>query len=119
MRILLDQNVPAALCRLLPGHTAIHAFDIGWGTLANGELIAAAERDGFEVLLTADRNIRHQQNLRTHRTALIVLETNRLATLRAAMDRIIETVGAAAPGSFVSIPFDRPPLLRRPPPAVL
>ncbi|MGA9475967.1 MAG: hypothetical protein WBV36_26105 [Terriglobales bacterium] len=35
----------------------------GWDTLKDGELLAAAEAEGFDLLLTTDKNIRHQQNL--------------------------------------------------------
>jgi hypothetical protein len=113
-RILLDHNVPAPLCHLLIGHAAVPACQLAWAELANGELIAAAEQAGFEVLLTADTNIRYQQNQAKRRIALVVLETNRMATLRTGVDRIIAAIEAASPGSFVSIPFDRPLLRRRP-----
>jgi hypothetical protein len=46
-----------------------------WGTLTNGDLLAEAERAGFDVLLTADKNMRYQQNLRGRRIAIVVLST--------------------------------------------
>jgi hypothetical protein len=112
--ILLDHNVPAPLCRLLTGHNARTAFDLGWATLTNGDLIAAAETGGFEVLVTADTNIRYQQNLTTRRIALVVLETNHWPTLRVSIDRIDEAVSRAIPGGYASVRFERPPLRRRP-----
>lgn len=69
-RILLDENVPAALRHLIGGHEVRPAYEMGWSGLANGELIAAAEADGFAILITADRNIRYQQNLTNRRIAL-------------------------------------------------
>jgi hypothetical protein len=48
----------------LPGHTIHTAQSKGWDTLNNGALLNAAEDAGFELLLTTDRRIRHQQNLR-------------------------------------------------------
>ena len=46
----------------------------GWEELANGELIDVAEQAGFEVMVTTDKNIRHQQNLKARNIALVVLE---------------------------------------------
>ena len=63
MKILFDQNVPAPLRQELPEHEVATAYEHGWHTLQNGELLVAAETDGFEVLLTADQNLRYQQNL--------------------------------------------------------
>ena len=45
----------------------------GWDTLKNGELLAAAEADGFDVLLTTDKNMRYQQNLAGRKIAVVVL----------------------------------------------
>jgi len=43
--------------------------------LKNGELLTAAETAGFEVLVTADANLRYQQNLSARRIAIVVLST--------------------------------------------
>jgi len=47
--------------------------DCGWDTLSNGDLLAEAERAGFDVFLTADKNIQYQQNLAGRRIAVVVL----------------------------------------------
>ena len=73
MLILFDHGTPKGLARALPGHTVQTAQAKGWDTLSNGELLSAAEEAGFELLLTTDRRIRHQQNLRVRRVALVVL----------------------------------------------
>jgi hypothetical protein len=67
--ILIDQNVSARLARLLTGHDAVHASRLGWAELTNGDLLTAAEGDGFELMITADQNIRYQQNLAGRRMA--------------------------------------------------
>ena len=48
--ILLDESVPIALRRLLTGHDARSVLYMGWSALKNGELIARAEAEGFEIL---------------------------------------------------------------------
>jgi hypothetical protein len=79
MLILFDHATPGGVARFLPGHTIIKAKDRGWDTLSNGDLLAEAERAGFDLLLTADKNIRHQQNLRGRRIALCGAEHSQVA----------------------------------------
>ena len=76
MRSLFDQNVPAPLLASFSNHQVAHAFGLGWGELTNGALIAEAEQSGYDVLVTADKNIRYQQNLTDRRIGLVVLSTN-------------------------------------------
>ena len=45
----------------------------GWELLGNGELIRKAEEDGYEVMVTTDQNMRHQQNLAGRRLGVVVL----------------------------------------------
>lgn len=73
MLILFDNGTPAPLKRALQGHVVVEAIDRGWDMLANGELIAAAEAEGFEVLVTTDKTMRYQQNLIDRRIAFVVL----------------------------------------------
>ena len=61
MLVLFDQGTPVPIRRSLSHHTVRTAFELGWHTLANGELLSAAERAGYEVFVTTDRNLRHQQ----------------------------------------------------------
>jgi hypothetical protein len=63
MFILFDHVTPRGIARFLPGHSVTKAEDRGWDTLTNGDLLVEAERAGFDVLLTADKNMRYQQNL--------------------------------------------------------
>ncbi|HEY7338528.1 MAG TPA: hypothetical protein VH639_26815 [Bryobacteraceae bacterium] len=78
MRILLDHSTPAPLRYWLLGHNVETAYERGWAELTNGELLRAAEDDGFDAMITADKRIRYQQNLAGRRLALVVLETKRL-----------------------------------------
>jgi predicted nuclease of predicted toxin-antitoxin system len=64
MRILLDESLPRRLRGAFPGHDVATAAEAGWSGLSNGELLQlAAER--FDLLVTADQNLQHQQNLRS------------------------------------------------------
>ena len=73
MHVLFDHGTPKGLIGALPEHTVHTAQSQGWDTLSNGALLDAAEEAGFELLLTTDRRIRYQQNLRGRRIALVVL----------------------------------------------
>jgi hypothetical protein len=57
MLVLFDHVTPAGIARFLPAHTVTKAKDRGWDTLTNGDLLAEAERAGFDVLLTGDKNM--------------------------------------------------------------
>ena len=58
MRILFDQGTPAPLRRHLDGHVVDTAAERGWSDLDNGDLIENAEREGYDVLITTDQNLR-------------------------------------------------------------
>jgi hypothetical protein len=64
MRLLLDECVPRPLLRDLTGHDAHHVVDLGWSSKRNGELLKLMVAEHFEALLTVDRNLPFQQNLR-------------------------------------------------------
>jgi hypothetical protein len=107
--ILFDHGTPKGLARALSGHTVQTAQAKGWDTLSNGELLSAAEEAGFELLLTTDRRIRHQQNLTARRIALLVLTGSiKWSLVRQHTDRIATAVASATPGCYieVEIPFE-------------
>lgn len=80
-------------------------FEQGWATLRNGELLAAAEAAGFDVFVTADKNMRDQQNLSTRRIAIIELPTNRLSLLLFLAPAVVDALTRATSGSYEDIPL--------------
>jgi hypothetical protein len=70
-------------------------------------LLAEAERAGFDVFLTADKNMCYQQNLTGRRIALVVLSTPQWPLVRLHLDIIAAAGNLATPGSFaeVDIPY--------------
>jgi hypothetical protein len=107
MRILFDQGTPAPLIPFLQGHTVTQAKDRGWERLVNGDLLKAAEEAGFEVLLTTDKNITAQQNLKIRAIAIVVLENSQWRIVQRHVRKIAIAVNGATPGSYseVDIPF--------------
>ena len=63
MNILFDQGTPVPLRAALVGHTVETAYERGWSTLSNGDLLTAAETASFDLFITTDQNLRHQQKL--------------------------------------------------------
>ena len=59
------------LRRDLRGHSVDTVFERGWSNLSNGSLLDAAEADGYDLLVTTDQNIRHQQNLAGGRVGIV------------------------------------------------
>jgi hypothetical protein len=77
MRVLFDNGTPRGVTAALAAHIFEEARSRGWDTLKNGELLDAAEAAGFDVFVTTDRNIRHQQKLAGRKIAIVVLGKGR------------------------------------------
>jgi hypothetical protein len=109
LRILFDNNVPLGLRAFLDRHEVRNLIEMNWSPeLENGELIEKAEAFGFDVLLTADQNIRYQQNLTHRRLALVVLDSNLWPRVRIHTAAILAAVENATPGSYQSISIPTP-----------
>jgi len=83
MRILLDESLPRHLAAEFPAHEVRTVQQMRWSSLKNGELLERAS-GRFDVMLTADQNLEHQQNLARFNIAVIVLvaTNNRIESLR-------------------------------------
>ncbi len=81
MKILIDESLPRYLKRVLTDHETRTAQEMGWAGIKNGELLRLAELD-FEVFLTADKNIRYQQNLQGRKLVIIEFPSNKLSVVR-------------------------------------
>ncbi len=89
MLILIDHGTPRSIARFLVGHTVIQAKARGWDKLSNGKLLQAAEEGRFDVLLTTDKNIRYQQNLKGRRIAVVVLGNPQQPAVPRHIDRVV------------------------------
>lgn len=103
MLILFDHGTPRGITRSLAGHTVKEARAQGWHRLSNGDLLEAAEKAGFDLLLTTDKNIRYQQNLKHRKIAIVVLGKGRWRLIKPLLTRVVATVDAAQPGSYTEI----------------
>lgn len=69
----------------------------------DGVLLDAAEAAGFELFVTADKNIRYQQNLTGRKIAIVVLGNAQWPILRRHVERVVAAVNAATPGSYAEV----------------
>ena len=103
MRVLFDQGTPAPLRHLLLDHEVETAYERGWSSLQNGDLIAAAEAAEFSVFVTTDRNLKYQQNLADRRLAIVVLLTTSWPRIKAASAPVVVAVNESSPGGYVEV----------------
>ena len=99
MLVLFDHGTPKGLAQALPGHTVHTARSRGRNTLSNGA----------HLLLTTDRRIRYQQDLRARRIALVVLTGSTKWSLCASTARIAAAIASATPGSYAEVDVTLPP----------
>jgi len=105
VRILLDHCMDVRVKRFLEGHDVSHTRDQGWTNLANGKLLATAATAGFVVMVTADKNIRHEQNLAALPLAVLELDLprNRFRDIAPLASRLLAAVEHKRRFAFVSI----------------
>ncbi len=104
MRIILDENLPKPLKAVFVGHTVTTVQEQGLSGTLNGALLARLE-GAFDVFLTADKNLRYQQNLSARQLAIVELPTNRLPLLRPLFQRLAAAVESIVPGEYVQLTF--------------
>ena len=109
MRILFDNGTPRPLRRHLFGHEVETARQRGWETLSNGALLDEAQTAGFEIIITTDQNIRHQQNMSNRRVAVVVLMQTAWPLIQGRAEDVRRTLEEIQPGEIreVAIPGEQ------------
>lgn len=104
MRVLLDECVPRGLRQELSGHEVKTVAEMRWAGVKNGALLERAEA-AFDVFLTVDRGIEHQQNLAGYAIAVVVLHSssNDIAVLRPLMPKVLSALARAKPRAVVHV----------------
>ena len=100
MRILFDHDTPRPLRRYLTEHTVDTAKEKGWAELSNGNLLDNAEREGYQIMITADQSMRYQQNLGRRQIAVIVLLSNRWPEVQMRTEEIRAALEGIQPGEL-------------------
>ena len=102
MKILFDQGTPLPLKRNLSKHSVGTAFERGWSTLTNGDLLAKAEQE-FDLFITTDQNLKYQQNLKARRIAILVLPTTNWPKIQSHTAEIEAAIERIRPGDYVAM----------------
>ena len=105
MKLLFDQGTPAPLRDYLPAYSVDTLAEKGWSDKDNGELLDLAEREGYDVLVTTDQSLRHQQNLEGRPIGIVVLLSANWPAIRARAVAIAQAVAAVRPGKLIEVPI--------------
>jgi hypothetical protein len=104
MHVLLDECVPRKLRREITAESVKTVQEMGWAGIKNGELLRQAATR-FDVLLTTDHNIEHQQNIQSLDIAVIILiaATNDVDLLRPLMPQVQQALDEIRPSEIKHI----------------
>ena len=103
MKLLLDENLPKQLKNDFVEHEIYHITDLRWNGIKNGELLKLMLAEHFDVLLTFDKNLRHQQNFQKYPIAVFVLvaERNQYRFLAPLVEKIKARLINASTGATI------------------
>jgi predicted nuclease of predicted toxin-antitoxin system len=89
-KLLLDENLPRPLKNHFSGEFEVTSVpDLGWQSKENGTLLAAMDEERIEILLTADQNLKFQQDLTKFGARVAVIRAFDIR-LKALVPRILE-----------------------------
>jgi predicted nuclease of predicted toxin-antitoxin system len=106
MKILFDQGTPAPLRRSLADHEVDTVFEKGWNQLKNGELLAVAILNGYEIFVSTDQSLRHQHDLRRIRLGVVVLMTTSWPRISRNTPAVVRAVEEVQIGHLVEVRFE-------------
>ena len=102
MKILIDESLPRYTLQIVQGYEAYTVQYMGWSGIKNGELLSRAE-GLFDVFLTADKNLRYQQNWIGRTIALIIFPSNKLSVIKALEIQLKMALKTIEPGVFIEL----------------
>ena len=106
MRVLLDEQLPRQLAGHLVGHDVRTVEQQSWSGFKNGALLTEAEQVGFDVFVTADRNLEYQQSFQGRKLGVVVLfaPSNALEDLLPLVSEALEAIVRVQPGQILRVP---------------
>jgi len=109
MKILLDENLPKKIkINFQEKHEISTVGDMGWNGKKNGELLGLMTINGFDALVTIDKNLKHQQNIDRFPIQLFILNApnNKLKTLEPYIEKLTDVFTKKMKDSIVEITLD-------------
>lgn len=92
--------MPSPLPRFLWEYEIKLADEVGWATLQNGQLLSAAERAGFEVLLSGDQTIKYERSMIGRKIGVVSMSDNHWTIVKDYADAILKAVATVNPGEI-------------------
>lgn len=101
MKIIIDECVPSIVKRI-PDRDIVSVQEMGWAGIKNGELLKLVSAQ-FDVFITSDKNLRHQQNLSTIELTVILLPSNQVPVVRSLLPKIDDALDQTQGANFIEI----------------
>jgi hypothetical protein len=105
-RVLFDEDVPRQLRREFPEFAIRTVQEEHWASFKNGELLHRSSQT-FDVLVTADKRLKFQQNIPRHNVGVVVIGTRDTRLPRLLQAEVLDELRAAirdvAPGTVVVV----------------
>jgi hypothetical protein len=104
LRVLLDETLPHKLAEHLPEHQVETVQGLGWSGTMNGELLRRC-RGRFDVFLTMDRNLEHQQGIAELDFGVVLIRaySNRMVDLLPLMNSSRAAIAASTTGTLSKV----------------
>lgn len=102
MKILIDENLPRYLKRVLAGYDVTTVQEAGWSGIKNGALLNLVE-PVFDLFLIGDKNLRYQQNLKGRKLALIVFPSNKLSVVKTLETELKTKIAQVTSGDYIEL----------------
>ena len=104
MRVLLDECVNPRVREAFPNHEIQTVQSMGWAGITNGKLMALAQQS-FDVFVTVDQNLEHQQDLSKLKLGLIVVTVpdNNIKYFRPIFSRLLKAAESVRPGQVIHV----------------
>ncbi len=107
MKVLLDEMLPIGVRQFLPDHQVLTAAYAGLAGISNGEMISRAIDEGFDVIVSLDRGIPHQQHLDQYPIGFVLIPHNDVDLIRPYADDLADAVATIASGRARRIGVER------------
>ncbi len=103
MRILLDEGIPKIIQRRLSQLSISNVEEMGWRGIKNGALLDQMGGD-FQILITTDKNLPSQQDLKKRQISLIILPTNDIPSVIGLLPQIERAIAQIPLGECQRLP---------------
>ncbi len=99
MKILLAEGVPEIIQQLLLTLSIFTVEQMGWRSLKNGALLTRMMGE-FQIIITTDKNLPFQQNLKKRQISAIILPTNEIPAVIRLLPQLKIAIATIEQGDF-------------------